>query len=326
MTDASTANTDDLKIRIGVSSCLLGEQVRFDGGHKHSRYITDVLGDYMEFVGVCPEVECGLSVPRESMRLMGDPDRPRLIGPKSGTDYTEQMQTWAADRVAKLADEDLHGFIFKAKSPSSGAFRVKVYNEHGMATNSGRGLFAGAFMDSYPWLPVEEEGRLNDLPLRENFMDRVFAYARFRQAMTADPTPKGLVAFHTTMKLTVMAHSPAHYKSLGQLVADAGKTPWETLHDLYRLELMIGLKELASKGRHTNVLQHIQGFLKDQLSGKDKAELQQVFEDYRQGLLPLIVPITLLKHHLNRHDAPDWLEKQAYLHPYPKELMLRNHV
>lgn len=327
-------NVHDIEpmIRVGVSTCLLGERVRYDGGHKRDRFITDVLTQFMEFVPVCPEVECGLSIPRESMRLVGDPEAPRLIAPRSGTDYTAQMQTWAKARLEDLAAENLHGFIFKKNSPSSGLFRVKVYNEvSGMPRRVGRGIFAKLFTARFPLLPVEEEGRLNDWGLRENFIERVFAYwrwdnieARFR--LSRDPAPGELVRFHTGMKMTMLAHSPQHYREMGSLVAQAGTLPWDEIREKYGRLLMKGMAVMSTRGKHTNVLQHLMGFLKDTLSSTDKAELVGLIEDYRQGMVPLIVPLTLLRHHVMRNPVPDWVHQQFYLHPYPKELMLRNHV
>jgi uncharacterized protein YbgA (DUF1722 family)/uncharacterized protein YbbK (DUF523 family) len=313
-------------IRLGVSSCLLGEPVRYDGGHKRDPFLINELGRYVEWVPVCPEVEMGLPTPRESMRLVGDPEDPRLIAPKSGTDFTERMAAWARQRAAELAGEGLHGFVFKKDSPSSGLFRVRVYNEHGMAQREGIGMFARAFTGRFPLLPVEEEGRLHDAHLRENFIERIFAYQRWVAMLDEDGTPGGLVAFHTAHKMTLMAHSPAHYREMGRLVAQAGKLPWDEVATQYAAQLMEGLKVIATPGRHFNVLQHLMGFLKHGLSPADKAELLGVMEDYRRELVPLIVPVTLLKHHLNRHSVPGWVHQQVYLNPYPKELMLRNHV
>jgi uncharacterized protein YbgA (DUF1722 family)/uncharacterized protein YbbK (DUF523 family) len=326
MSNHEQGNSQEIKIRVGVSTCLLGEEVRYDGGHKLDRYIVNTLGRFFEWVPVCPEVEVGLSIPRESMRLEGDPSAPRLIGPKSDTDYTERMNNWASQRVEELAAEGLHGFIFKKDSPSSGLFRVRVYNQHNMPQRNGTGLFAAAVRDRFPLLPLEEEGRLHDLPLRENFIDRVFTYYRWSQMLAQDPTPGGLVRFHTAHKLTLMAHNPSHYQSMGRMVAQAGATPWEELVDTYGRTLMEGMAVLVTAGKHVNVMQHLMGFLRDLLSAEDKQELLNLMEDYRQGLLPLIVPLTMLKHHLARHDVPDWVHQQVYLNPYPKELMLRNHV
>jgi uncharacterized protein YbgA (DUF1722 family)/uncharacterized protein YbbK (DUF523 family) len=313
-------------LRLGVSSCLLGEEVRYDGGHKLDRYLTGTLGCYVEWVPVCPEVEMGLPTPRETLRLVGEEENPRLIAPKSGTDHTEAMIAWARNRAEELAAAGLHGFVFKKDSPSSGLFRVKVYNEHGMAQRNGTGMFPREVMNRFPLLPLEEEGRLNDMPLRENFIERVFAYYRWTQMLEEDPTPGGQVKFHTAHKLTLMAHSPKHYTEMGRLVAHAGKRDWDELTAEYGAMLMEGLAVLGTRGKNVNVLQHLMGYLKNDLSGEDKQELLGLIEDYRQGLVPLIVPLTLLKHHLNRHPVPEWVHQQVYLHPYPKELMLRNHV
>ena len=316
----------DAKLRLGVSTCLLGEPVRFDGGHKLDRYLVNTLGVYVEWVPVCPEVEMGLPTPRESMRLVGDANAPRLVAPKSGTDYSDQMQAWACRRADELAEVGLHGFVFKKDSPSSGLFRVKVYNEHGMAMKNGTGMFPREVINRFPLLPLEEEGRLNDMPLRENFIERVFAYYRWTEMLDQEPTAGGLVKFHTAHKLTLMAHSPVHYQEMGRLVARAGSLPWNELAGKYGEQLMEGLKVLATAGKHANVLQHLMGFLKNYLSSDDKEEMLGLIEDYRQRLVPPIVPITLLKHHLNRHPVPDWVHLQVYLNPYPKELMLRNHI
>jgi uncharacterized protein YbgA (DUF1722 family)/uncharacterized protein YbbK (DUF523 family) len=313
-------------IRLGVSTCLLGEEVRYDGGHKLDQFLVNTLGRFVEWVPVCPEVEMGLPTPRESMRLVGDAEAPRLIAPKSGQDYTERMQTWARERLEELAAVQLHGFIFKKNSPSSGLFRVRVYDQKGMPRRVGTGIFPREVMDRLPLLPLEEEGRLHDMRLRENFIERIFVYYRWTRLLEEDPTPGGLVRFHTAHKLTLMAHSPSHYQEMGRLVAQAGSLTWEELVETYGRLLMEGLEVLGTPGKHTNVLQHLMGFLKEALSREDKAELLGLIEDYRQGLVPLIVPLTLLQHHLRRHPVPDWVHQQVYLNPYPKELMLRNHV
>jgi uncharacterized protein YbgA (DUF1722 family)/uncharacterized protein YbbK (DUF523 family) len=332
MSDDSQLCFTEPRIRVGVSTCLLGERVRYDGGHKLDRYVVNTLGRFFEWVPVCPEVETGLSIPRETMRLVGDPEAPRLVAPKSGTDYTDRMQAWARERLEQLAAIPLHGFIFKKDSPSSGLFRVRVYDENDMPQRVGTGIFAREVSERLPLLPLEEEGRLHDMRLRENFIERVFTYYRWTCLLGVgdtggqDPTPGGLVQFHSAHKLTLMAHSPSHYQRMGRLVAQAGSLPWEELVEAYGRLLMEGLQVLATPGRHANVLQHLMGFLKEVLSKEDKAELLGLIEDYRTELVPLIVPLTLLKHHLNRQPVPDWLHQQVYLNPYPKELMLRNHV
>ncbi|MGD2145492.1 MAG: DUF523 and DUF1722 domain-containing protein [Anaerolineae bacterium] len=313
-------------IRLGVSTCLMGENVRYDGGHKRDRYLINTLGQFVEWVPVCPEVEIGLPVPREAMRLVGDPEDPRLVTIKTGKDYTDRMQSWAVERLEELASTKLHGFVFKSRSPSSGLYRVKVYSEQGMPSRLGTGIFAHEVVRRFPLLPVEEEGRLHDLGLRENFIERVFAYARFTCLLKADPTPGGIVAFHTAHKLTMMAHSPETYQEMGRLVARAGDLAWPELAERYGGLLMEGLEVMATPGKHTNVLQHLMGFLKRHITSSDKQELLRLIEDYRLALLPLIVPLTLLKHHLQRYPVADWVHQQVYLNPYPKELMLRNHV
>jgi uncharacterized protein YbgA (DUF1722 family)/uncharacterized protein YbbK (DUF523 family) len=318
--------SEEPTIRLGVSTCLLGERVRYDGGHKLDRFLVNTLGPFVEWVPVCPEFEVGLGVPRESLRLVGDPEAPRLIAPKSGQDHTERMQTWAQERLEELAAIKLHGFVFKKDSPSSGLFRVRVYDQNGMPQRVGTGIFPREVMRRFPLLPLEEEGRLHDMRLRENFIEWVFVYYRWTHLLEDDPTPGGLVRFHTAHKLTLMAHSPSHYQEMGRLVAQAGSLPWEEMVETYGRLLMEGLKVLGTPGKHTNVLQHLMGFLKDALSREDKAELLGLVEDYRQELVPLIVPLTLLQHHLRRHPVPDWVHQQVYLNPYPKELMLRNHV
>ncbi len=316
----------DCRLRLGVSTCLLGERVRYDAGHKLDRFLVNTLGEYVEWVPVCPEVECGLPTPRESMRLVGDPEQPRLIAPRSGTDYTVQMLSWAERRLDELERMKLHAFIFKKDSPSSGRFRVKVYDENGVPARVGVGLFAQAFVERFPHLPTEEEGRLNDVGLRENFIERAFVYCRWQRFLDAEPTAGGLVRFHSGLKMTLMAHSPAHYQELGRLVAQAGNLDWQALRETYVRILMEGMEGLATPGKHANVLQHLMGFLKEQLASEDKQELLGLIDDYRTGLVPLIVPLTLLRHHLARHEVPEWVDRQVYLHPYPKELMLRNHV
>lgn len=313
-------------IRLGVSRCLMGENVRYDGGHKRDRFLINTPGKFVDYVPVCPEVEIGLPTPREAMHLEGDPESPRLVTVKTGKDYTEHMQAWARERLEELVEENLHGFVFKSRSPSSGLYRVKVYDEHGMPSRTGTGIFPREVMRRFPLLPLEEDGRLHDMGLRENFIERIFVYARWICMLEEDPTPGGLVAFHTAHKLTLMAHSPEHYQRMGRLVAQAGNLPWSELVDRYGRLLMEGLQVMATRGRHVNVLQHLMGFLKEFLTKDDKAELLGLIRDYERGLVPLIVPITLLRHHLNRHPVSDWVHQQVYLRPYPKELMLRNHV
>ena len=311
-------------IKIGVSSCLLGEHVRYDGGHKHDRYITDILGKYFTFVPVCPEVGCGLPIPREAMRLEGDPANPRLMTGRSRVDLTDQMLAFCATRVRELEGEDLCGFIFKKDSPSSGLFRVKVYN-NGAAAKSGSGLFAAAVARRFPLLPMDEEGRLNDPFIRENFIERVFSYRRWKDFLATGPTLGRLVEFHTAHKLLMMAHSPEIYRTMGTLVAHGRELPEQELFRSYEEQFMKGLALHATTKKNTNVLHHIMGYFKQQLSHDEKAELLVVIGQYHDHLVPLVVPLTLLRHYVVKYDQ-QYLKGQVYLSPHPAELMLRNHV
>jgi len=322
---ASAAGGDVPAIRVGISSCLLGEEVRYDGGHKHDSLITSSFGRYFEWVPVCPEVEIGLGIPRPNLRLVGSIDAPRMITQKTLEDHTEAMQRYAARRAAQLARLDLHGYILKRASPSCGMERVKVYEGKGPANNRGVGLFAAALMASLPNLPVEEEGRLRDAALRENFIERVFARHRWLDLLRHRPTAGRLVDFHTRQKLALLAHSEVRYRKMGRLVATAGGTPMRELLPRYESELFAALKVKATRRTHANVLYHLLGFLKKQLSGEDKQELIDCIDSYRLGMVPLIVPITLMKHHFRGHPTT-WVASQTYLNPYPAELMLRNAV
>ncbi len=312
-------------IRLGISTCLLGENVRYDGGHKWDRFLTDTLGQYVEYVPVCPEVECGLPIPRESMHLEGDPKSPRLVTTRTNIDQTERMVKWANKRVKELERENLCGFIFKSKSPSSGMGRVKVFNEKGMPVWKGVGMFTRVFMDRFPLVPVEEEGRLHDPGLRENFIERIFTMKRWRECLTRKRNVGNLVDFHTRHKLLVLSHSDKIYRMMGKLVAGGKGVPVKGLYGKYETLLMEALKLKTTTRKNTNVLQHMMGYFKKQLSPDEKQELLEVIEQYRQGLIPLIVPITLINHYTRKY-AEQYLSKQIYLKPHPLELKLRNHV
>jgi uncharacterized protein YbgA (DUF1722 family)/uncharacterized protein YbbK (DUF523 family) len=324
MTAGKRKETAMEKIRIGISACLLGQNVRYDGGHQHDRYITDTLGRWFEWVPVCPEVEYGLPIPRESMRLVGNPESPRLVTIRTRIDHTDGMLAWAEKRLEALAAENLCGFIFKSRSPSSGMAAVKVYPETGMAVKKGVGIFAGAFMKRFPLLPVEEDGRLNDPLLRENFIERIFVYRRWRELETRNGGVKELVAFHAEHKLLILSHSPKHLTVLGRLVANPDRMKPAALREAYFRNLMEGLRLTASVRKQTNVLEHMAGYFKKRLTPDEKKELRDVIGLYHQGLLPLIVPVTLIAHYVRLYDEP-YLQKQIYLHPHPIELMLRNH-
>lgn len=312
-------------VRIGISACLLGQQVRFDGGHKRDAYLTETFGPFVEWMPVCPEVECGLGTPREAMRLLRADGGPRLVTQKTALDLTSSMERFARSRVAALVVEDLSGFILKKDSPSCGLERVKVYDRHGAFTRDGRGLFAAALVEACPHLPVEEEGRLADPGLRDNFVERVFAYWRLRGLFAGQWTLGDLVDFHTAHKLMLLAHAPEMYRRLGRLVAAARRMPRRGLEGRYATAFMEALAQLATPCRHTNVLQHMAGYFKNRLDAASTRELREIIDDYRRGLVPLIVPLTLLRHYVRIHDVR-YLAGQIYLEPHPKELMLRNHV
>jgi uncharacterized protein YbgA (DUF1722 family)/uncharacterized protein YbbK (DUF523 family) len=313
------------KIKLGISTCLLGENVRYDGGHKLDRFLTDTLGQYVAYVPVCPEVECGLPIPRESMHLEGDPESPRLVTLRTKQDMTERMVSWAKKRVVELEKEGLYGFIFKSDSPSSGMERVRVYNEKGMPVKKGVGMFARIFMEHYPLLPVEDEGRLHDPKLRENFIERIFILKRWREALAKKENRGTIVDFHTMHKLLILSHSPKHYQVMGKLVAKAKEIPLKDLFQQYQNILMEALQLKTTPKKNSNVLMHMMGYFKEQLSFDEKQELLEVIDHYRQEVIPLIVPMTLINHYVRKYDQP-YLKQQVYLNPHPLELQLRNHV
>jgi uncharacterized protein YbgA (DUF1722 family)/uncharacterized protein YbbK (DUF523 family) len=313
------------KIKLGISSCLLGEKVRYDGGHKLDHYLKETLGQYVDWLPVCPEVEYGLPVPREAMHLAATAEGIRLVTSRTGVDHTYGMSRWAGQRLNELLKEGLCGFIFKSRSPSSGMRGVKVYNPSGIPAHKGVGIFAGAFMKRFPLMPVEDDGRLQDPALRENFIERVFVFRRWREFQGSKAKIKDLVSFHTDHKLLVLSHSTRHYRTLGSMVADAKKFQPEKLHSEYLCNLMEGLKLLSTTKKNTNVLHHIMGYFKKMISSEEKQELLEVIENYHKGLVPLIVPVTLIKHYV-RKSGEQYLARQHYLNPHPVELMLRNHV
>jgi len=315
-------------LRLGISACLLGHEVRWDGGHKRDNFLIGTVGKFVEWVPVCPEVEVGMSTPRETLRLVTGPggeDDVRMVTTKGGEDHTAAMKRWATKRVRDLADEDLDGYVLKRDSPSCGMERVKLYDGKGGVRKKGSGLFAAELMGRNPLLPCEEEGRLNDPLLRENFLERVFAFRRLRAAFASRWTVGDLVRFHTAEKLQLMAHDVQTYRELGRLVAGAKDAPRAELAATYQQLYMAAMKKLATVRKHTNVLQHMQGWFSEKLSDEERAELTQLITDYRAGLVPLIVPVTLIRHYVRRLDV-SYLRGQTYLEPAPKELMLRNHA
>ena len=317
--------------RIGISRCLLGDEVRYDGGHKRDPFLVSTFGRFVEWVPVCPEVEVGMGTPREAIHLVASTNgalshgQPvRLLGVTSRTDWTARMTAFAAARVRELKSANLAGYVLKKDSPSCGLERVRVHDD-GRVTRTGRGLFAEALINELPTLPIEEEGRLNDPALRENFVERVFAYQRLRALFAGRWTLHALVVFHSKHKLQLLSHSRQGYAELGRLVAGAVKHPRRDLSETYQRLFMTTLSRVATPGRHSDVLLHAIGHLKRLLQSGDRDELLSAIDDHRRGIVPLIVPITLLRHHVRRHDL-GYLKDQTYLEPHPRELALRNHV
>lgn len=312
------------KILIGVSSCLLGNEVRYDGGHKRDRYITDTLSDYFDFKAYCPETAIGLGIPRPTIQLLLKQDEIRLVESNdSEQDYTDVMHDVSAAYAMQLSD--ISGYILKSKSPSCGMERVKLYKEAGMPINEGTGLFTFQLMQKQPFLPVEEEGRLNDARIRENFIERVFAFNRWQKLLAEGLTVKGLMDYHRRHKFILLAHNEAIYRELGKMVAATTKDNLAEQAESYMAGFTECMKNKATRKQHVNVLQHAMGYLKKELASDDKAELLGLFEQYARGEVPLVVPITLLKHHF-RKSPDDYIDEQFYMSPYPGELMLRNHV
>ncbi len=310
-------------IKVGISSCLLGQAVRYNGGHKLSTLCTQELGRYFEFVPTCPEAGAGLGIPRPPIRLTGAPGAPRAVHVSDASiDVTDQLQAYGAQRIPELGG--LSGYIFIKNSPSCGLFRVKVYRADGVPQmEAGRGIFATALTRAYPLLPVEEDGRLQDPVLRENFIARVFAWHRWQHMKQQGLSAAGLIDFHSRYKYTLMAHSPQQYQVLGRMLADAGKQLPDVLGEQYFAGLMQALQQKATRGTNTNVLMHLQGYLKKQLSAGEKQSIGAVIEQYRKGIVPLVVPVTLLRHHFDQYPDP-YIQRQSYLQPYPDELSLRN--
>ena len=313
------------KIKIGVSACLMGEPVRWNGGHARDRYLTDILGQYAEYVPVCPEVECGMGVPRETLRLVGNPDNPNLVTSKTNVDHTHRMTEWARKRVKELEKENLCGFVFKKNSPSSGLYKVPVKNFKGMPQKKGQGIFARVFTEHFPLVPVEEDGRLHDAKLRETFIEQIFTLMRWREMLSKKKSLGNLIDFHTRHKLLIMSHSPTHSQMMGKLVAESKTLPIEDVFVQYEALLIGALRLKTTLKKNINVIQHIMGYFKKQLSSDEKQELIEIIEQYRQEHVPLIVPVTLLNHYVRKYNIA-YLSKQFYLKPHPIALKLRNHA
>jgi uncharacterized protein YbgA (DUF1722 family)/uncharacterized protein YbbK (DUF523 family) len=316
----------DPRIRLGISACLLGERVRFDGGHKRDAFLVETLGRFVEWVPVCPEVESGMGAPREPMRLVrqaGGELHLRVTG--TGEDLTGMMNRYTRRRIEELAGDDLCGFVLKKNSPTCGLERVKAFGTTGKPAKPGRGLFASAIVSRFPLLPVEEEGRLDDPRLRENFVERVFAYQRLRALFASRWTMGEVVRFQTIHKLTLMAHQPGADRRLGRLVRTGKTIARRDFQESYSSAFMAALAVVATPRRHTNVLQHMHGHLKKMINSESRTELLALIEDYARGQVPLADPLTLFAHHIRRCGVT-YLADQTYMQPHPSELMLRNHV
>ena len=320
------ADTSNDKPRIGISQCLLGDKVRYDGGHKRDVFLTDVLAPFVEWVPVCPEVEAGLGTPREAMYLAGDPHSPKLLTIRTKVDHTTTLKDFSRRRVQELREYDLDGYVFKKNSPSCGVHRVKVYPEKGQSSKQGMGFFSAALQQAFPLLPVEEEDRLNDASIRENFIERIFCYRRWKTQVQQKRISRGtIVNFHTHHKYVLLAHSRTHYDALGKLVATAGQYKPTDLAKQYGGLFMNALKVKVTVKKHVNVLQHSASHLKKYLSDVERTELQESITDYHRQSIPLTVPLTLIKHYAHTR-VVSYLTNQVFLNPHPKELMLRNHV
>ncbi len=311
---------------LAISACLMGREVRYNGGHKLSQLCTRTLEQFFDFLPLCPEMAIGLGTPREPIRLVGDPQAPRAVGTVTRErDVTDALTAYARSMVTPLQEAGISGLIVMQKSPSCGMERVKVYQADGHPAEQGSGLFTATIQAALPDLPVEEDGRLHDAVLRENFISRVYCFADWQQLQREGISHKALIGFHSRYKYLVMAHNPQQYRELGRLLASAGAHDPAELGARYFSQLMQALRRCATRGNHANVLQHLSGYLRHALPDHDRQELQRLIEQYRSGQLPLVVPLTLLKHHF-RHHPDDYIALQTYLQPHPEALSLRNAI
>ena len=315
------------EITLGISACLMGEKVRYNGGHKRSSFCMNQLTDFFHFQPVCPEVAIGLGVPREPIRLVGEmgKDQVRVVGTDSPElDVTDQLETYGREKAMEMTD--ISGYILMQKSPSCGMERVKVYHENGSPLGaSAPGAYARTFIESKPLLPVEEEGRLHDPVLRDNFFTRVYAYHRWQSDVVADPSYKAVVDFHSIQKYTIMAHNPQDYTALGRIVAEGGKKPLDELLAEYFTAFMESLKQRATRKSHTNTMMHILGYVKKTVDSAERNQFLKLVEEYRQGIVPLVAPITMLRHFIENHGS-DYIKQQTYLEPHPSQMGLRNQL
>lgn len=320
-------NASPAPLKLGISSCLLGQKVRYDGGHKRDRFLTDLLGEYVDWVPVCPEIEIGLGTPRPTIRLQADArGLVHLVMPSSGQDLTETMRSYAVDRVDALAKHDLSGYVLKKDSPSCGLERVKVYDVNDVPARTGIGTYTEVLLTMLPHLPVEDEGRLNDARLRENFISRIFAYRRWQGLVQAGLNRRALMEFHAAHKYQLMSHNQAGMRRLGKLLGSSTpRSSPERLAAEYLDGFTDVMRRVPTRRNHANALHHAAGHVSDLLDPPDREELAVTIDEYRRGLVPLIVPVVLLRHYVRKFDVP-YLRDQTYLWPHPHELMLLNHV
>ncbi len=315
------AKIEGEKLRLGVSSCLLGERVRYDGGHKRDAFLTETLGPFAEWIPVCPEMEIGLGVPRPTLRLVGEAGAPRLVMTGSGRDLTAVMRRFAQTKTTELERLGLDGYVLKRASPSCGLWDVRVERGEARSGGLGRGLFADALVRRLPALPVEEEGRLADEAIRENFIERVFAARRWRAFVARRPRRRDLVAFHARHRYAVRAHSPAHYVRLGRLVTD--RAPIAATLPAYGSAFLQALAIPAMRARHVSVLRQLAGLVGRDLGAGDRRELRGLVDAYQRGRVPLAIPLTQLRHHVRRGGVASLVD-QVYLDSYPADGLLRS--
>jgi uncharacterized protein YbgA (DUF1722 family)/uncharacterized protein YbbK (DUF523 family) len=312
------------KIAVGISSCLLGEEVRHNGGHKHDAYCTAVLGRYFDFKSFCPEVAIGLGVPRQTIRLMGELGAARAVGTQDPSlDVTDRLAAYAESAVDSAMG--LRGYIFMKDSPSCGLYSAKIYSAKGALIGKSAGVYAGKLRERLPLLPMEESGRLNDPVLRENFIARVFFYDRWLREVAVEPSPQALVAFHSRHKYFVMSYGQSLYRDTGALVARAGCGELQKLLAEYIQRVMRGTAKPPTRKGHVNVLSHMAGYLRKTVPGGVRQDLAKAIEEYRIGQVPLVVPMKLIQHYLDNY-ASAYIKQQAYLSPYPFELGLRSTI
>ncbi|OFZ45763.1 MAG: hypothetical protein A2381_15045 [Bdellovibrionales bacterium RIFOXYB1_FULL_37_110] len=316
--------TNQNQLRLGISACLLGAKVRYDGAHKLDKWIKNTLGQFATFIPICPELECKMSIPRPPMHLEGTRDNPHLIQTLAKLDLTKQMNSWIKPKIKELKYKNLDGYILKTRSPSCGLRDIKIFSPTGkLVSKTGTGLFAKAFLKAFPLLPVEDEDRLQDPKCRENFIERIFVMKRWRELLTHKKSLKALINFHTKHQLLMMSHSLPHYQKMGKLLA-SHRPDGLALYQSYQKNMLEALRLPTTTKKHFHVLQHAIGYFKSDLSSAEKKELLNILKQYKTDKLPLLVPITLINHYAKKLHK-DYLLEQYYLNPHPKELKIKNH-